>query len=123
MPVGFDYRHVWRIIGPAGDSSQRVYVAPETAAAWNRTRDFPDGAVLLKESGNPRAPRGWFIMIRDRQGRFPGNPHWTQGWGWAWIDARRPDRMTDQTFANSCQACHQAVSATRWVHVAEYNWR
>lgn len=123
IPAGFDYHHAWRVIGPGDDPAQRVYVAPETAAAWKHAQDFPDGAVLLKESGDPQALRGWFVMIRDQKGRFRGNPHWAQGWGWAWIDARRPDVMTGETFGNSCQGCHRAVEATRWVHVGEYDWR
>jgi hypothetical protein len=25
----------------------------------------------------------WFVMIKDDKGRYPGNPLWGDGWGWA----------------------------------------
>ena len=32
----------------------------------------------------------WFVMVKDTQGRFKGNPHWAQGWGWALYEAKNP---------------------------------
>ena len=60
-----------------------VYTQPETIEAYRKTGEFPDGAVLVKEwieadTGDlttgrvswARRVTGWFIMIKDRQGRF-----------------------------------------------------
>ena len=32
----------------------------------------------------------WFVMIKDSQNRFPDNPLWDEGWGWALFEAKDP---------------------------------
>jgi hypothetical protein len=32
----------------------------------------------------------WFILIKDDKNRFPDNPLWGDGWGWALFKADAP---------------------------------
>jgi len=38
----------------------------------------------------PASLRGWFVMMKDSDGRYPGNNLWGDGWGWSWFDAASP---------------------------------
>jgi hypothetical protein len=96
MPSDFRewaYLGTWSIAGDdeAGGAAgfHIVYTQPETIEAYRRTGEFPDGAVLVKElietdTGDLTTGRvswanrvtGWFVMIKDRQGRFEGNGLW-----------------------------------------------
>jgi hypothetical protein len=59
-----------------------------------KTGQFPDDAVLVKEViltateqmatgivSYPGALKGWFVMVKDRKNRYPGNKSWGDGWG------------------------------------------
>ena len=35
----------------------------------------------------------WFVMIKDTKNRFPNNPLWGDGWGWALFKADAPDKQ------------------------------
>lgn len=118
----FDYASTWRRIGPVDDSVQRVYVSPETADAYRRIGDFPDGAILVKEVRGGSGVTGWFVMVRDTTHRFPDNPNWAEGWGWAWVDAQNRHAHPSLTFVGNCRSCHVVVQGTHWVHVGEYHW-
>ncbi len=108
-----------------GATVHETYASPGAAAAFARTGDLPDGAVILKQVSHQPGGKtsGWFVMIRDHRHRFPGHPLWAEGWGWSWVDASRPSRGTSTSFAADCRSCHAAVQGTRWVHVADYDWR
>lgn len=110
-----------------------VYAAPGTIEAWRETGAFADGAVLVKEVR--KAAQGalttgevswsaevvlWFVMVKDREGRFPGNPLWAEGWGWALFLAE--DRATNAAtdFRADCMTCHVPAQATDWVYTQGY---
>ncbi len=103
ISIPSDFRE-WAYLGTwsiAGDDEEGgaaefhvVYTQPESIEAYRRTGEFPDGAVLVKElieadTGDMTTGRvswakrvtGWFIMIKDRQGRFKSNRLWGDGWG------------------------------------------
>ena len=39
----------------------------------------------------------WFVMIKDEKGRYPGNPLWGDGWGWALFKTDAPDKQIATT--------------------------
>lgn len=122
---------------PEGDSSgfHDVYTEPSTVEAYRRTGEFPDGATLVKElrasaAGNyttganvsyaTETLKHWFVMIKDRQGRFPDNPLWAEGWGWALIKPDDPSTNTATSFRASCFGCHLPAKANDWVYIEAY---
>jgi hypothetical protein len=121
---------------PEGDAAgfHHVYTQPEALAGYQRTGEFPDGTVLVKElRGHARAnyttgtnvasataPTQWFLMVKDTEGRFPGNPLWREGWGWALFKAGAPGVNVAKGFANDCQACHLPARNTDWVYTNGY---
>jgi hypothetical protein len=123
---------------PDGEVSgfHNVYTEPSTVEAYRRTGEFPDGATLINEI-RPSTTRAyttgpnvshanesiklWFVMIKDRKGRFPGNPLWAEGWGWALIKPSDPSRNLATSFEASCQGCHQPARSNDWVYVEAYS--
>lgn len=122
---------------PEGDAGgfHDVYTEASTVEAYRRTGEFPDGATLVKElrastAGNyTTAPnvsyandsiRHWFVMIKDRRGRFPDNPLWREGWGWALIKPDDPSKNVAVSFQAACYACHIPAKAKDWVYVEGY---
>ncbi len=120
ISIPSDFRE-WAYLGTwsiAGDDEEGgaaefhvVYTQPESIEAYRRTGEFPDGAVLVKElieadTGDlttgrvswARRVTGWFIMIKDRQGRFEGNGLWGDGWGWSLFQADDPARKDDWVY-------------------------
>src|SRR5580704_1518734 len=87
-----------------------TYASPGTAEYYRKTGKFADGTVLVKEvfatdhaqmtTGDAHWATGtkvWFIMIKDEKGRFPGNPLWGDGWGWALYKSDAPDSRSQLT--------------------------
>lgn len=121
---------------PAGGAAgfHHVYTQPEAVAAWRATGAFPDGTVLVKELRNhvradyttgadvasATAPTQWFLMVKDRRDRYPGNPLWQEGWGWALFKADDPGRNVARSFAADCQGCHVPARETDWVYTQGY---
>lgn len=121
---------------PEGDARgfHHVYTQPESLAAYRATGEFPDGAVLLKEvrrttqadytTGRDVASAAeiaqWFLMVKDRQGRHPGNPLWQEGWGWALFKANAPTVNAATSFSTDCQGCHMPARETDWVYENAY---
>ena len=35
----------------------------------------------------------WFVLIKDAKGRYPNNPLWGDGWGWALLKSDAPDKQ------------------------------
>ena len=137
-----DFRE-WAYLGTwsiAGDDEEggaagfhNVYTQPETIVSYRRTGEFPDGAVLVKElieteTGDMMTGRvswakrvsGWFVMIKDRQGRFKGNPLWGDGWGWALFDADDPATTVTEDYKSDCIPCHVPAEKDDWVYVRGY---
>lgn len=111
-----------------------VYTEKATVEHYRKTGQFPDGATLVKEirqlqtgamtTGNPVAwgasPAVWFVMIKDSQGRFAGNPLWGDGWGWAQFTAASPARNTAASYKTDCLGCHLPAARTDHVFVQGY---
>lgn len=137
-----DFRQ-WAYLGSwsiAGDDEEGgaaethvVYTQPETVEAFRQTGEFPDGAVLVKElfeteTGDLTTGRvswafevtGWFIMIKDSEGRFPGSGLWGDGWGWALFQADDPTTTVTEDYATECLPCHVPAKTDDWVYVRGY---
>ena len=110
-----------------------VYTQPETVEAFRSTGKFPDGAILVKELLAAKTntmttgeisyateTEGWFIMIKDTQGRFEGNPLWGDGWGWALFNADDPAATVTEDYKDDCIPCHVPAEKDDWIYVKGY---
>jgi hypothetical protein len=110
-----------------------VYASPGTVAAYSRDGHFPDGTVLVKEVyeaatvpmttgtvSHADTLKGWFVMVKDSNGRHAGNKLWGEGWGWSWFDAANPMKTTSKDFRTDCLGCHIPAKATDWIYVSGY---
>jgi Cytochrome P460 len=124
------------VAGSQGRGSKElhlVYASPETVAAYRKNGRFPDGSVLVKEvfqaatgqmttGAVSRADilEGWFVMVKDRKGRYAGNKLWGDGWGWSWFDAANPSKATSTDYKADCLSCHEPAHASDWIYVGGY---
>lgn len=134
-----DYRDTYQALGtyavldPKGDQMHFTYAFPGTAEYYRKTGKFADGTVLVKEVfGTEHAQmttgdahfaartKVWFVMIKDEKGRFPNNPLWGNGWGWALFKADAPDKQVATDFRKDCLGCHIPASSTDWVYIQGY---
>jgi hypothetical protein len=135
-----DFRDLYQILGvytPVDFNNNTemhyTYASPGTAEYYRKTGKFADGTVLVKEvfatdhaqltTGDAHWATGtkvWFIMIKDEKGRFPGNPLWGDGWGWALYKSDAPDKQVATDFKKDCLGCHVPAKATDWVYVQGY---
>ena len=120
--------------GPGAKEMHVVYASPGTIAAYRKDGHFPDGTVLVKEVFKATTTKGmttgtvssagtlagWFVMVKDDVGRFPGNKRWGEGWGWSWFDAANPTNTTSKDFRTDCLGCHIPAKATDWIYVFGY---
>ena len=119
--------------GPGSKDLHVVYASPGTIAAYRRDRRFPDDAVLVKEVfqaateemttgtvSHAGTLKGWFVMVKDGNGRHPGNKLWGDGWGWSWFDAANPSKTTSTDYKADCQSCHVPARGSDWVYVRGY---
>lgn len=110
-----------------------VYARPEDVRAYRRDGRFPDGAVIIKDvysvetemltTGNSsyaKSPKIWFVMIKDREGRFPDNDLWGDGWGWALFEAAEPEKQIATDYRIDCRTCHVPARADDWLYVRGY---
>ncbi|MBO6555291.1 MAG: cytochrome P460 family protein [Pseudomonadales bacterium] len=121
---------------PDGEASgfHDVYTQAATVTHFRETGEFPDGAVLVKElrgaeSGNYTTGKGvsyatdsvkqWFVMIKDRKNRFPGNPNWGEGWGWALYKEASAGNVSTE-FRRDCLGCHIPAKENDWIYVEAY---
>jgi len=136
-----NYRATWSHMGSwviedensPGYGFHDVYTQPDAVAHYNKTGEFPDGAVLVKEvraveSGAKTTGVAewagdiniWFVMIKDTQGRFGDNPHWKEGWGWALFEAKDPAKNVSKSFEETCKGCHIPAQQSDWVFIEGY---
>jgi len=136
-----DYRSHWAHLGSwlvadasaPGHGFHDVYAQPEAVAYFQKTGQFPDGAVIVKEVREVRdgiKTTGqaqwagdisiWFVMVKDSKGRFENSSHWSSGWGWALFESKAPDRNVSKGFGSSCEACHTPAKAQDWVFTEGY---
>ena len=126
----------WAVAADTGKGSKEahsVYASPGAIEAYRKSKQFPDGTVLVKEvydtktedmtTGTVSRPdklKGWFVMVKDSKNSHLGNPLWGDGWGWSWFDAANPNRTTSTDYKIDCQACHTPAQATDWIYVDGY---
>jgi len=135
-----DYRDRYQALGVfsvanlSGDTEMHyTYASPGTAEYYRKNGKFADGTVLVKEvfgsehsqltTGDAHWASGtkvWFIMIKDAKGRYPGNPLWGDGWGWALYKSDAPDKQVAVDYKKDCLGCHVPAKTTDWVYVQGY---
>ncbi len=111
----------------------QVYVSPGAADAYLETGSFPDGTVLVKEvrsaataklttgAASYATDKGvWFVMVKDANQRFPDNPLWGEGWGWALFEAKEPTKQVATDYKQDCLSCHVPAKETDWIYVEAY---
>jgi Cytochrome P460 len=110
-----------------------TYASPGTAEYYRKNGKFADGTVLVKEvfaTDHAQLTTGdahwatktkvWFVMIKDDKGRYPGNPLWGDGWGWALFKADAPDKQVATNYKKDCLGCHVPAQSTDWVYIQGY---
>src|SRR5580658_3752581 len=110
-----------------------TYASPGTAEYYRKTGKFADGTVLVKEvfatdhaqmtTGDAHwatSTKVWFVMIKDDKNRYPNNPLWGDGWGWALFKADAPDKQVATNYKKDCLGCHVPAQSTDWVYVQGY---
>jgi hypothetical protein len=118
---------------PNGDEMHFTYASPGTAEFYRKNKRFADGTVLVKEvfatnharltTGDAHWAEGtkvWFVMIKDEKKRYPDNPLWGDGWGWALFKSDAPDKQVATDFKKDCLGCHIPAQQTDWVYVSGY---
>ncbi len=139
LPKDFRTRmvHLGSWFVPEGGASgfHDVYTEASTVEAYRKTGKFPDGATLVKElraghSGDYTTGKNvsfaaenikqWFVMIKDTRGRFPDNPIWGDGWGWALYKPNDPLKNVATDYRKDCLSCHVPAKATGWVYIEAY---
>ena len=136
-PVDYRDRYqalgVYTVLDPKGNEMHYTYASPGTAEFYRKNNKFADGTVLVKEvlattharltTGDAHWAEGtkvWFVMIKDDKGRFPNNPLWGNGWGWALFKSNEPDTQVATDFKKDCLGCHIPAQETDWVYVSGY---
>jgi hypothetical protein len=110
-----------------------TYASPGAAEYYRNNGKFADGTVLVKQvfaTDHAKMTTGdahwatdtivWFIMVKDDKGRYPGNPLWGDGWGWALYKADAPDKQVATNYKKDCLGCHVPAQSTDWVYVQGY---
>ena len=136
-----DFKEKWVYLGSwvhpdsAKDGVHNVYTQPGVVEKYKENGGkFPDGAVLVKElrsfsstdmtTGKNTLSADqevlWFVMIKDEKGRFPDNPKWGAGWGWALYYADDPSKDVSTDYKKDCIGCHIPAKSTDWIYVNGY---
>jgi len=123
----------YMVLDPKGDQMHMTYASPGAAENYRKTGKFADGTVLVKEvfgadhaqmtTGDAHWASGtkvWFVMIKDEKGRYPDNPLWGEGWGWALFKSDAPDKQVATDYKKDCLGCHIPARSTDWVYVQGY---
>lgn len=120
-----------------------VYTQPETIEYYKKNQRFPDGAVLVKELthaetismttgpavGHGTSLKGFFVLVRDTEGRFKSSPLWGDGWGWSFFEAGNSVKTTSKDYKNECIPCHipakelaprNAKNDDKWIYTLGY---
>ena len=96
---------------------------------------FPDGATLVKElrasnSGDYTTEKGinhanttikqWFVMIKDKQNRFPDNKLWGEGWGWALFKPDDANKNVATHYKTDCIGCDIPAKENDFIYLEAY---
>jgi cytochrome P460 len=137
-PAG--YRDLYQVLGAYtpvdlnNDTQMHyTYASPGAAEYYRENGKFADGTVLVKQvfaTDHAKMTTGdahwatdtivWFIMMKDDKGRYPGNPLWGDGWGWALYKADAPDKQVATNYKKDCLGCHVPAQSTDWIYVQGY---
>jgi len=145
-----DFRDNWTFLGTwsiaapdvetSGEASghgaaalHNVYTQHGVVDYFRKNGSFPDGAVLIKELLKTETAtmttgtvskgvevEGWFIMVKDTQGRFESNPLWGDGWGWALFKAEQPGATVTTNYKTDCLGCHIPAKNDDWIYLSGY---
>jgi hypothetical protein len=134
-----DYRDLYQSLGtytvldPKGDQMHLTYASPGSAEYYRKNGKFADGTVLVKEvfgtehaamtTGDAHWASGtkvWFILVKDSTGRYPNNPLWGDGWGWALYKSDAPNKQVATDYKKDCLGCHIPAKSTDWIYVQGY---
>ena len=135
-----DIRDLYQLLGtydvllnPKGEEMHVTYASPGSAQYYRKNGKFADGTVLVKEVfGTDHASmttgdahwasdtKVWFVMITDEKNRYPSNPLWGDGWGWALFKADAPDKQVATDHKKGCMGCHIPAQSSDWVYVQGY---
>lgn len=120
-------------LNPKGEEMHVTYASPGAAQYYRKNGKFADGTVLVKEVfGTAHATmttgdahwasdtKVWFVMIKDEKNRYPNNPLWGDGWGWALFKADAPDKQVAADYKKDCLGCHIPAQSSDWVYVQGY---
>jgi len=141
VPANFRHEYAmlgaWSVVGDVDTVGKIgfhiVYAPHEAAAAYKKTGAFPDGTVLVKELFNGKTESlttgdashatdtaGYFVMVKDATNRFPDNPLWGDGWGWAFFNPDNTTKTVSTDFKKDCLACHEPVRSSDLVFTYAY---
>ena len=128
---------------PGSKEYHVVYTQPETIEYYQEHRRFPDGAVLVKELleaktmpmttgpavSHATTIKGWFVLVRDTQGRYKNSKLWGDGWGWSLFNAPDSKKTVSTDYQENCIGCHlpalelapeNAVKDDKWIYTLGY---
>ncbi len=118
--------------GP-GMGIHTVYTQPASLNAYKKNNRWPDGSMLVMEiralqwddlpTGHvivEGEPIKWLVMVKDAKGRFPKNPNWGDGWGWALFNSTDVKNNISTNYKNDCLSCHEPAKATDLVFLKGY---
>lgn len=146
MKMPMDYQQNWHHLGSSAllnsekvdknktvASIHSIYAQPRAVEHYQATGEFADGTILIKEirlTNHDSMTTGrvahstdidiWFMMIKDTKGRFKGNKHWGNGWGWALFNAAEPEKNVSEGMEKGCIGCHTPVKNNDWIYTDIY---
>ena len=110
-----------------------VYTQPSVVAYFKENGKFPDGAILIKELLRAETAQmttgtvsrgveveGWFVMVKDAEGRYADNPLWGDGWGWSLFNADNRETTVSTNYKSDCLGCHIPARNDDWIYVSGY---
>jgi len=136
-----DYRPKWTHLGSwyvegkknEPGSLHDVYAEPEAVTAFQNTGKWPQGATIVKEIRTSRKGEmstgdahwdgqimQWFVLVKDTNHTFPGNPNWGRGWGWALYSIDNPMKNISTDYKTDCLGCHVPAEHTDWIYTHGY---
>ena len=139
FPISFrsSMVHLGSWFVPDGDASgfHDVYTEKESAEAYRKTGNFPDGATLVKELRGAKTAdyttgkgasystenlKQWFVMVKDTNQRFANNPLWGDGWGWALFKPNDKTKNIAKNYKTDCLGCHVPAKEKDWIYTEAY---
>jgi hypothetical protein len=111
-----------------------VFTERKTVEYFWETGKFCDGATLVKEIrklesgelviGHPVVwgsnPAAWFVMVKNDKDRFPRNPLWANGWGWALFKEDDPKTNVAKSYEADCKNCYVRAEKSDRVFIQGY---